>query len=84
MSKFKVWDKFNSNESHGIYVTAFDAEEAAIQYAEEDVDGHIDGVYSGSDGHEICVLDENGKVVVCRVGVEEFEPVYAAYEVKSE
>ena len=92
MGKFKVWDDLNGSERTAQEIEAFDAESAAIDYAENDVDGHADGLYTDEHGHPlddvaddglpIRVKDEDGKVLLFRVGVMELEPVYDAHLVE--
>lgn len=87
VTRFKVWDK-NSEEKHGEYIDAFDAEDAAIQFAENAEDAAWVDLYTidgeamtdvETEGREVCVKTESGDLIVCRVGVVEFEPVYGAY-----
>lgn len=91
MDTFKVWDEINSEEECAFDVQAFDAEDAAKTYAEEDTDGHCDGIYYaergdaiGHDlkrrGQPICVRCPDGSLRRFAVGVVEFEPVYGAEE----
>jgi hypothetical protein len=84
---FLVWDTLNSEEKWGRCIEADCAEEAAIQYADDDVDGRCDGLYLGpdggpmrpADGHPIAVRDGDGKKLVFLVSIEEFEPVWGAH-----
>ncbi len=94
MSQFLVWDEFNSSREYAWEITAYDAEDAAIEYAETDVDGNCDGLYTNKqsvygthnnlerDGQPISVEDPDGKVTRFRVGIVELEPVYRAAEVE--
>lgn len=91
MNRFKAWSD-NKTEEDGIYVDALDAEEAAILYAEHDEEGQAEGLYAENgtvlkdikaNGHLVRVKTESGAILLCRVGVYEMEPVFAAYEVKN-
>jgi len=92
MTTFRVWDPVSESGDHAPVRDVFDAEDAAADYAENDVDGHSDGVYTKNgreidnlerDGRELVVENlETGERVVCRVGVVEFEPVYRACVVR--
>ena len=88
--KFKVYDEFNSSLEFAQEIEAYDEREAAELYAEEDVDGNIDGIYSSKDdrwtirnlqedGQPVCVVDEEGKVYHFKVGVTEYTPIYEAF-----
>lgn len=48
--KFYVWDELNSSREHAATVDAATSWLAAIGYAEEDADGHIDGIYDKREG----------------------------------
>ena len=71
-------------------IEAFSADEAAEKYAEDDIDGNIDGIYTDEkgeplwdlkkDGRLIIVEDAYGKVYRFRVGIVEYEPVYASVD----
>jgi hypothetical protein len=88
MSDFSVWDAVNCTEEEAEYIFEDDAKSAAIAYAEQDVDGGIDGIYTNEkglplndlnkEGQPIFVRDSNDVLTRWRVGVVEFEPVYAA------
>lgn len=83
---FYVWDEFNSSREHAAEIEADCAEDAAIEYAEEDSDGLGDGLYTKSNGREIDNLDRDGNPIVVEhddgtrevfmVGIVEFEPVW--------
>ena len=45
MPTFKVWDTLNSERDYAEDVEARSPEDAAVQYAEDDVDGWCDGLY---------------------------------------
>jgi hypothetical protein len=70
---YRVWDKINSDEEHAEEVEANSPEEAAERYAEDDVDGNIDGIYVN--GHVLRVRDPEGVLHEIAVTVE-FDPVY--------
>jgi len=76
--KYRVWDKINSEEEHAGEVDADTPEEAAEQYAEDDVDGNIDGIYVN--GHALCVRDPEGTLHEIDVVVE-YDPVYSARKI---
>ena len=70
--KYKVYDELNSSLKYAKEIEAWDEREAAELYAEDDVDGNIDGIYSEKDdygpmhnlqkdGQPICVVDEKNK-----------------------
>ena len=83
---FYVWDEFNSSREHAAKIEAGCAEDAAIEYAEEDWDGLSDGLYTMRDGSEIDDLDRYGNPIVVEhedgtrevfmVGIVEFEPAW--------
>jgi hypothetical protein len=88
---FQVWDELNAEESCAHEIEADDAEEAAIRYAEEDVDGGIDGIYMHEGGPKpslrdhgqpISVRAPNGVLSRFKVGVMEFEPIFGAEEIR--
>lgn len=54
-----MWDELNSSREHAATIESYDAEMAAIEYAEEDSDGFCDGIYQK--GHPIMVECENGE-----------------------
>jgi hypothetical protein len=76
MPAFKVWDELNSDEESAADVTAYDAEMAAIEYADQDTDGNVDGIYFNRDV-ALLVRDESGKLQRYLVSAES-EPVYYA------
>lgn len=87
--KYKVYDEFNSSLEYAEEIEAYDEQEAAETYAEQDVDGNTDGIYYGKgeqwtirnlqkDGQPICVIDSEGKIYHFRVGITEYEPIYRA------
>lgn len=88
MSKFLVWDADNGDRESAVEINAYDAEFAACEYAEQDCDGNADGIYChrnepmncvAKQGVLVCVVDaESGQVSRFRVGITEFDPVYAA------
>lgn len=93
MAKFSVWDPINESENSALELEADDAQSAAVSYAEQDVDGDIDGLYTNEgeplsdvakDGHPIHVRDGNGVVTRWRVGVAGLEPLFAAAPVQFE
>lgn len=76
--KYLVWDK-DARKEHASTIEAYGAIEAAEKYAEEDVDGSIDGAYSGN-GHSLMVQavegdhkDHEFEVVV----TVDYDPVYS-------
>lgn len=87
--KYKVYDELNSSLEYAQEIEAWDEREAAESYAEQDVDGNIDGIYGSKDssfvmgdlqkdGQPICVVDEEGKIYHFKVGVTEYTPIYEA------
>lgn len=78
MTDFLVWDEFNSDRDSAWHIEAYDSESAAEKYAEEDVDGSIDGIYSG--GHTVMVEDPEGVVRKFNVRVD-YDPTFYATEV---
>ncbi len=89
MPKFKVWDELNGDRESAQDIEADSVEEAAAEYAESDVDGGTDGLYTEregygplgrleADGHPIRVVDDEGREYRCKAGVVEFEPVFSA------
>lgn len=89
MPIYKVWDEVNGDEDGAEEIEAYDAEDAAKEYAENDNDGFNDGLYhdggealsSINDGHPIMVRSEDGTLSRFLVGVEEFQPVFRAMKV---
>lgn len=97
---YRVWDKLNGSPESAVEIEADYAYEAAEKYAEQDVDGGMDGCYTRrnvpihnlrTDGHPVIVeqavhVDGVNKRVrrVFHVGVVEYEPQYAAVEVFDE
>lgn len=94
MAKFSVWDPVNESEERALAVEAEDANSAAIIYAEQDVDGGIDGLYAQrggapvnnveKEGHPIHVRDEADKVTRWRVGVVGVESLFDAVQAQFE
>jgi hypothetical protein len=92
MAKFYAWDPVNEDESKALELEAVDAYSAAVGYAEQDVDGGIDGLYTGKDGgsvfnvaengHPVHVRGEDGVVTRWHVGVVEAEPLFDAVKVE--
>jgi len=76
---YKVWDKLNGSRETAHDIEAFDAQSAAEQYADEDVDGHTDGLYA--DRHDICVLD--GETVRTFEVIVDYSPTFYAAEKSS-
>lgn len=74
MTKYKVWDHRESEETASEF-EAGDPSEAAEIYAEQDVDGNIDGIYSH--GHPVMVREEDGTPHKLMVTVE-YDPIYRA------
>lgn len=91
MAAYRVWDKLNSNEEWAFEIDAYNVEEAAIAYAEEDSDGQADGIYGReplnvleTQGCRVCVREvETGAYHEVMVGIIEYEPVWDAKEVPS-
>jgi hypothetical protein len=90
LSNFKVWDEFNASEDTAWEIAADDAEEAAVLYAEKDVDGNTDGIYTcqgremhnlTAQGQPVSVRCPDGTLKRFKVGIVEFEPVYKATEI---
>ena len=87
--KYKVYDELNSSLEFAKELEAWDEVDAAELYAEQDVDGNIDGIYCSKDDHwtirnlqrdgqPICVVDKEGKVYHFKVGIIEYTPNYEA------
>lgn len=77
MPKFKVWDPQNESLCPTtVEHEADDAQDAAEKYAEADVDGVSDDLYSK--GHNLMTQDEDGIARSVMVGVE-YEPIYHAH-----
>ncbi len=90
---YRVWDERNETVNEARVFLADSAEEAAIQYAQEDVDGLIDGIYTHNGlphhdlekgGWPISVWDAQGRITRWKVGITEFEPVFGACEAKTQ
>lgn len=90
MADFKVWDELDGPESNASTISALNASEAAIIYAERDQDGRTDGIYTHRgfemanverNGHPICVRAADGTLQRFRVGIVEFQAVFAAAQV---
>lgn len=78
-SKFFVWSEEQGDRESAIEIEASDHEGAAMEYAENDVDGSIDGTYDNG-GAVLCVEDKVG--VRKRMHVEvEYDPSFCASEV---
>ena len=87
--KFLVWDTLNcAPEDAECIVEAADFADAAIEYAQKDDDGWIDGVYR-ADGREISDLARYGQPIAVKcietgerrdfdVGVVAFHPEWGA------
>ena len=88
MMKYKVYDELNSSLEFAVEIDAYDEQEAAELYAEQDSDGNTDGIYSSKEdwairnlqkeGQPVCVVDEENKIYHFRVGITEYTPVYEA------
>lgn len=78
MTLYHVWDAINESRDNPDQIEAVDEQQAAIKYAEEDVDGNTDGVYNG--GHPIAV--DNGTEVLCFQVEVEYDPVYWAKRIE--
>jgi hypothetical protein len=77
MAKFKVWDPQNESLcSSTVEHEADDPREAAERYAEADIDGVRDGLYSG--GYDLMTRDEDGVAMSVNVAVE-YEASYHAH-----
>lgn len=75
MRAFKVWDKINGSSEEAEIIEAHYSSSAAEEYAEEDVDGHIEGTYGN--GHPIMVQTESGKLYEYKVTMEVVPSFYA-------
>lgn len=94
MAKFDVWDPINESENAAVEPEAEDARNAAINYAEQDVDEGYSGLYTredgsslvdvAKDGHPIRVRDEKGVVTRWRVGLMGAEPLFDAVQAQFE
>jgi hypothetical protein len=74
-TEFKVWDALNASEDSAWDISAGDPHEAAEVYAEQDVDGNIDGIYVH--GQPVMVREPDGTLHKFMVTVE-YDPVYHA------
>jgi hypothetical protein len=72
---FKVWDAINASEDSSSDIEAGDPHEAAEVYAEQDVDGNIDGIYTRA--HPVMVREADGTLHKFEITVE-YYPVYYA------
>jgi hypothetical protein len=90
---YLVWQGSVESEGHARQIEADDIFEAAIQYAEEDVDGLSDGIYLAPEyrphsdarrGIPLMVRDPDGNLHQCNTAIIEFEPVFGAVEVPIE
>ena len=88
MTTFRVWDATNSTEAGAWDIEAYDSEDAAREYADQDSDGQGDGSYTRGnqpimslerDGHLISVRHPDGSLSHWRVGIIEYEPVWGAH-----
>ncbi len=80
--KFKVWDE-NDEEQFANDEDADSSERAAINYAQSDTEGWMDGLYH-EESHPICVrCVETGKLSTFNVYAE-LEPTFYAKEVKDD
>jgi hypothetical protein len=91
-SSFKVWDPACGTEKTAVVIgNAYDASDAAERFAENDIDGNIEGVYCKAPYRDGPVTDvatqgrllmvrcgANGRLYKVRVGITEYEPVYEA------
>lgn len=86
---YLVWDMRDESRQTASRIRADDAYDAAIIYAENDIDGMRFGHYTNKgqpltnisrQGRPIAVEDQNGEVRVFRVGVTDFEPLFQACE----
>ena len=75
MAQFKVWDSLNAEEEDAEIIEAYDAEEAAVVYAEGDRDGLNDGLYQTE--QPIQVRGPDGTVATYQVQVE-MQPTFRA------
>lgn len=85
---FLVWDELNSSEEFAEEINAYDEEQAAIEYAEQDSDGNTEGIYynySNNTSKQHPMMVKNIKTGIIKryfVGIIEFEPVFTATEEK--
>lgn len=81
--KALVWDELNSERDFAkeIELDTRDPDEFAKRYAETDIDGNADGIYSGHEGQPIMVELEDGTLFRVEVKTE-YEPVYYASRTK--
>lgn len=81
MTQVLVWDPLGEDErdarvfEDGDILTEHDAEYYACQYAEEDSDGHLDGIYT--EGRDLKVKLPDGRVFDVSVHCE-LEPQFYA------
>lgn len=85
---WKVWDDMQG-EGAAWTVNEFNyADDVAVYYAETDVDGRGEGLYTDKhgmplrslkqQGHKVYVRDSTGYLTTWKVGVVEFEPIFDA------
>lgn len=78
---YKVWDEVNASEESAADVEANSPEDAAETYADVDVDGGIDGIYSGHKGHPVSVRGPDGDLRRYTVSVD-YTPQFYVKEIK--
>jgi hypothetical protein len=80
MTLYKVWDELNSELEFAEEIEASRPDLAAELYAEQDADGHTDGLYQDT-AQPISVQGPDGKVHRFEV-IAEYSPTYTASEIK--
>ena len=77
MSKYLVYDELNGERADAREFEAMTPQHAAEQYAEQDRDGHTDGIYRAP--QPLMVEDVSSRRFRVRVMVE-MEPRWCAYD----
>jgi len=78
--KYLVWDELNSDEECADAFEAYCPEYAAEEYADEDSDGLMDGIYDN--GHPIIVKCPSGEKYRFTICVEAVPNFYATKKEK--
>lgn len=94
MQSYRVWDELNQTEEDARAVDAFTPSGAAEAFAEADEDGICDGAYLlrgrpspslATHGQPVSVRNvATGELRRFRVGIVEYEPVFASCEVSDQ
>ncbi len=91
LKTYLVWDEFNSSRDSCKEILEMNECSAAISYAEQDISGLEDGLYTKEhreihnltkEGNFIMVENPEGVTKRFRVGVVSFLPIWDALEIK--